>query len=273
MKDLNQLFDYIIIGGSKEGLDVFEFLNKINKKVLLIDEKEHDFENSYLGTAVYFSYYRGINRIETKNKNNESRLFCCLNVILATGTSPNKSTFPVNVDKNIENVFYNKIPVDLTKFEKNHCIVVGDSKAALEGALKLSDTFEKVFVCKPDFSIKSKSIMKKMDEKSNIIMFNGDSVVQTDGIIIDNNTLKVLKVFLKSYARISSDLIIVYSGTYPETSTFTTQLIKIDSDMYCEVDENYCSTVMKNIYAIGAIARNYKKTKFINYLKEKHEVK
>jgi thioredoxin reductase len=267
MKDLNQLFDYIIIGGSKEGLDVFEFLNKINKKVLLIDEKEHAFENSYLGTAVYFSYYRGINRIETKNKNNESRLFCCLNIILATGTSPNKLGVPLDPKAVITNVAYNKIP-DLSKFNKEICIVVGDSNEALHDTIKLSESFDRVFLCKPDFSTKAKPALKKINEIANITVFNGDSIIQVDGC-----SNLITKVTLKSYAELPCDLIISYAGKYPETSTFTTQLIKIDSEMYCEVDENYCSTVMKNIYAIGAIVRNYKKTKFINYLKEKHEVK
>ena len=266
MKNLNQLFDYVIIGGSKEGLAIFEFLTKINKNVLLVDEKEHPFENSYLGTAVYISYYRGITRVEVKQEGRQNQLLCCLNVILATGTSPYKLGVPLNPKAVITNVAYNKIP-DLSKFNKEICIVVGDSNEALHDTIKLSESFDRVFLCKPNFSTKAKPALNKINEIANIIVFNGDSIVQVEG-----NSNQITKVILKSYAELPCDLIISYAGKYPETSTFTTQLIKIDSEKYCEVDENYCSTVMKNVYAIGAIVRDYKKTKFINYLKEKHEV-
>lgn len=264
----NILYDYIIVGGSRDGLEVFEFLLDNKVQVLLIDDKGKNINNSeysHKTKGIYFNYRRGIIYVETAF-NGCLETFCCKNLIIATGETFKTLDTLEKPYLITNNVFYGDKYI--SQISTTNCAVLGDSTSALKAAIELSNNCKTVYLCKPKFNSGSKTLLKEIANRPNIKVFNGDNIVDFKYKKEFANIIKVTELKLSSYADIPCDSVFVFTEKCPDTSNFSTCLIKIDETGYCEVDENYCSTIVPNVYAIGHIAKGYKRLKFLKVLRD-----
>lgn len=266
--ETNKLYEYIIIGGSKDGFEVLDLLTKNNISALLIDEKGKTSGElvSYKARGVLFTYRRGIIYVDTVY-NGEIRTYCCTNLIIATGDTSDKLNALEKQYKITNNIFYGEIP-NLEKIEKNNCVILGDSTEALEAAINLSKDFKSVYLCKKSFNSGSKKLLKVIEEIKNISIINGGEVVDFTYETAWANVIKANKLIFSSYAELPCDVVIAYTDRCPDTLKFETRLIQKDENNYCIVDDNYQSKVVPNVYAIGHTIRGYKRLKFLKILRE-----
>jgi len=131
-------------------------------------------------------------------------------------------------------------------------VIVGGGDAALENAIILSETAEKVIVVhrRADFSARAEFIDRVM-EISNI-----SCVFQTTISAINGN-LSVASVELHDAisgrrTRIAADAVLIRIGVIPNTELFRGQLA-LDQNKYIEVKAN-CATNVDCIYAVGDVA-------------------
>ena len=265
----NILYDYIIVGGSRDGLEIFEFLLNNKVQVLLIDDKGKNINNSeysHKTKGIYFNYRRGIIYVETAF-NGCLETFCCKNLIIATGETFKTLDVLEKPYLITNNVFYGD--KHISQISTTNCAILGDSTAALKAAIELSNSCKTVYLCKPKFNSGSKTLLKEIANRPNIKVFNGDTVVDFKYKKEFANVIKITDLKLFSYSEIPCDTVVVFTEKCPDTSNFSTRLIKLDELKYCEVDENYCSTIVPNVYAIGRIVKGYKRLKFLKVLREK----
>ncbi len=266
----NILYDYIIVGGSRDGLEVFKFLLDNNVQVLLLDDNGKTVDNSeysHKTKGIYFNYRCGIIYVETAF-NGCLETFCGKNLIIATGETFKTLNVLEKPYLLTNNVYYKDDHMSLGQVSVENCVVFGDSTAALKSAIKLSDSCKTVYLCKPKFNSGSKTLLKEIADRPNIKVFNGDNIVDFKYKKEFANIIKVTELKLSSYADIPCDSVFVFTEKCPDTSNFSTRLIKIDESKYCEVDKNYCSTIVPNVYAIGRIVKGYNRLKFLKVLRD-----
>jgi len=129
---------------------------------------------------------------------------------------------------------------------KTVCIV-GGGDAALENALILSESAEKVILIhrRKEFRARSEFVEKvKQNQKIEIL---SDSVVTR---LVGCEMLEAIEVNNEKY--IPTDALLLRLGVVPNTELFEAQL-KLDEAGYCQIDAAH-ETSQKNVFAIGDVA-------------------
>lgn len=134
-------------------------------------------------------------------------------------------------------------------FYKNKTVaVVGGGNSALQEAILLSDTANKVYVVQNlDFFTGEKKLVKQLEQLDNVEIILGvtvDSFVgdnELEGIVIKNSAGETRKLEL--------DGLFVAIGLIPQNEAFK-NVVKLDGRGYAEVDES-CETETKGIFVAG----------------------
>lgn len=275
-------FDVIIIGGGPAGLSASLWCAKLGLKAVLL-EKETELGGQLLWTFNTIKDYLGIeaaNGRELRDRflqhieNNDVRRLTGSavasadlsrkTVVLAKGTSCSAKAIIIatGVRRRRLNVpgeeeFRGKGILESGVKAKDDVrgktvVITGGGDAALENALILSETSEKVIVVhrRQEFSAR-KDFLERARKSENIEFMTCSRVTAIMGnTAVEAVELENLKS--KKLATIKADHVLIRIGVVPNSELFRGQ-VALDDGGYICIDAN-CSTNLEGIYAAGDIA-------------------
>ncbi len=275
-------YDVIIIGGGPGGLSAALWCSELGLSAILL-EKETEFGgqllltfnaiNNYLGAvAANGRELRECFLEHVKNakveKLNAAEVFKAdlveKSVILADGTTISGSSIIIatgvqrrklGIRGEVE--FYGKGILESGEKAKNavagkRVVIVGGGDAAVENAIILGRTAEKVFVVhrRGEFSARNDFVVRATALEN--VEFVADSRLtaiigneQVTGVDIQDN-------LTGATLHIETDTVLIRIGVEPNTDLFRGQ-IALDKNGYIAIDAN-CSTNLKGVFAIGDVA-------------------
>lgn len=264
----NQIYDVIVIGASEEGINFCSQLlaKTTNLKIALVSRNFNrpvDLEaiTKINKEVIFSSYNRGLIGLTL---NDRSQIFG-LNVIIAVGTKPIKSTL-----KNC-NIKYNLN--DLKTSKLTPAVVVGNNTLAAKYALAISKKFKYVYLCSNTLELECEAkYIKKIENTANIVHLPNCNVI---GCRNDKDG-SLAEIQLDTYSSIRCTALIMSLGRIPDNSGLSKRMIEIDKEGYIITKEFNTTTIVPKIYAIGTCTRSSTKNRLlpiVNNLIEKNNFK
>jgi thioredoxin reductase (NADPH) len=284
-KKLMNDFDVIIIGAGPAGISSACWSAELNLSVLLIESgkeiggqllwtfnpiKNHlgvETENGREMRDVFQRQMQNWNfetLLETQVSNidfdtktlttENSKTFAYNNLIIATGISRRK----LNVrgeDKFIGNGILESGKRDSEKVRGKNVCVIGGGDAALENALILGETANKVTLIYRGQNFRGReTFLEQISQNPKIEVLKNTIITE----IIGEDKIEGLKLKNEKEFTISTDSIIIRIGVEPNTKLFS-KTIALDEAGYVKIDHN-CETNIQNIFAIGDVANSLSPT-------------
>ena len=252
---MEQLYDVIIIGATKESLALCQYLNKKDKsfKVLMIDEtfknktkKYTDLKADFIkNKAIYTSFYQGIYRISIQS----NKIFLGKAVVVSTG-----STFIKNKSLAGAGIIYDLDTLTKTS-KKKQLVICGNNLDMIEYAKRLQKKFKYVYLCaENDILAEHEDLVKEISELPNVAYLPNCKIAS-----YKVNKNKILQeVTLDTFSKIHCQDLIGAYGRKPAISGISTQLLPRDSEGYAIINDNNESIKISTIYALGNCIRNPK---------------
>ncbi|HEX3102639.1 MAG TPA: FAD-dependent oxidoreductase [Pyrinomonadaceae bacterium] len=275
-------FDVIIIGGGPGGLSAAFWCAELGLKTLLLEKEDH-FGGQLLRTFNEIKNHLGVEAANGREmrdiflrqveKKDIRRLCGCTVVsgdliektvvtadgssyssraiIIATGVSRRKLGIPGEAE------FYGRGILDSGERSKNDVagksiVIVGGGDAALENALILSRTAEKVFVVHRRSEFSAREEFVEGCRRNENIEFVTDVRAAA---IIGNTAVEAVEldnILSGTHSRIPADAVLIRVGEEPNTDLFRGQ-IDLDAAGFIRVDEN-CATGISGVFAVGDVA-------------------
>ena len=243
----NQIYDIIVIGASKEGIEFCkQLLSKVNDiKVALVSRNfNRPIDLSAIELinreVIFSTYNRGLLSITLDNKTN---LFT-KNIVIATGTKPIKSTLKNN------NIQYNLNNLKVSK--STPAIVFGSDNLAASYAITLSKKFKYIYLCTNSLDLKcDQKYIKKIENIANIVHLPNCNIVACK----NDKDGNLAEVQLDTYSSIRCTALFMSIGRTPDTSGMSKRMIEIDSEGYIITKEFNETTKVPNIFAIGSCTK------------------
>lgn len=243
---MTQIYKNIIIGASIEGLQLAKALPKDQTTVLISKNFVYGVPDSGVvlceGTVVHLSYLRGLFGV-TVQRASVCETIYGLNLVLATGTKPIKTSF------NHTDIHYKA--ADLSGRHKLEVAVVYGSDAdATAYALELSKKFCYVHLCTPGFDIPGNTKqIKQVANRANISHLPGCIITTYK----TNSEGRLATVFTDFYGPINASTLVMALGRKPDVPAWANSFIEIDSDGFLPTR----STLVPRVFAIGALCKQY----------------
>jgi thioredoxin reductase len=258
---MNRLYDVIIIGASDEGINFCEQLleKTVDLKVALVSKtfnKPVEIEGltKITGEVIFSSYNRGLIGLTLADR---TQIFG-LNVVVAVGTKPIKSTLKNN------NIKYNL--TDIKAAKTSPAVVVGNNNLAVTYALALSKKFKYVYLCSSTVDLDCEAkYRKKLENTANIVHLPNCNVISCK----NDKDGNLAEVQLDTYSSIRCSALIMSLGRMPDNSGLSNRMISVDSEGYIRTKEFNTTTIVPKIYAIGTCTRGGTKNRLgpvINHL-------
>lgn len=245
MEDI--LYDVIIIGASKEGINAYNSLKRAmpEKKVIVISR---DFDNvttrnsvlttdRIYGNVVFTNDRRGIMLATLENDERIAGL--CM--IIATGARARRKNLGTN------RVYYSLKDVK-TRAKASPIVLIGGDHKTCESALALSAKFSHVYVCLKEAELPGTAEQKAtIEAKSNITVL---PLCQVKSCRNDKNG-NLLDVTLDTLDTIKCNYIFVSDGQVPELDGIYRDMITVDSKGYIIINDDFETEVVPGVYAVG----------------------
>lgn len=165
---MNKIYDLVVIGASREGLDILQELNsRTDKKFAIVDDNFANKLDSCLDSGID-TYERHVEYIEYKNgliilfMDGKSDYIATTNLIIATGRKsiiPEKYVGQPNIYSNTRFIQKNE--------ERQHAAVIGDDILAVKDANTLAGRYNQVYLIVD--SMKEHFENKKLAENVSIV--------------------------------------------------------------------------------------------------------
>ncbi len=272
---MNSIYDIIIIGGGPAGLTAAIYAGRANKKVLVIEKETFggqitsspkvenipgfmsvtgsEFAEQLISQAMALDAEIECMTAEKIIKGEEVHKVVCDDgeflgrcVIIATGTKHRLLGLPREEDFIGEGISFCAV-CDGAFYEGKTVGVVGGGNSALQEALLLSETSEKVYVMQNlDFLTGEERLQKSIEKKDNIEVITG--VVVTE--LLGGDTFEGVK--LKSAdteSEIKLDGLFVAIGLLPQNDAFS-DITSLDGAGYVISGED-CITDTDGIFVAG----------------------
>jgi thioredoxin reductase (NADPH) len=268
------IYDIIVIGGGPAGLTAAIYAGRANKKVLILEKGTFGGQITSSPKVENIPGFLSVTGNEFAEKLIEqameldAQIECCevfeivsgkphkvitdegeffaKAVIIATGTK-HRLLGLENEEELIGNGISFCAVCDGAFYENKTVAVIGGGNSALQEALLLSQTSEKVYVIQNlDFLTGEDKLQKALAEKSNVEIITGTVVEkllgdsELAGIVVKNSE--------KSY-EISLDGMFVAIGLIPQNEAFS-KVVKLDEYGYVDSDED-CLTNAEGIFVAG----------------------
>lgn len=248
----NTLYDTLIIGGTVEALTCYCQLQKAapQAKIALIAPKlktmqtkltPEPFEH-FQTKIIYSTFQHGI--ICFLNEKNER--FCCKSAIIATGTSPIKSTLKSDC------LYYS---VDSMPSKKNgQVIIYGEGGTdAIKAAISLARKYRYVYLCTPTFRLRgTEDLRNRLQRHKNVVHLPNTNIKSCKR---DKNS-EVSEVVLDTYNTIHADAILMLLGREGDPSPLNKRMVEVDTQNKIIVKSCNETTLVPNIFAIGDCAQS-----------------
>ncbi len=255
---MNNQFDLIIIGDSKEGNQLLTNIASANTgiKIAFISrdfkrKTSHEFLSvDYIKEEVVFTDYK--NRLFGCYLKSGLRLYAT-HLVFAVGQK--YAPFMLE-NKKVPNVF--NTAVDIPKEAKDlQAIVLGHTTEDIKLTLEVAKKYRHVYLCSKPIELEgTERQLKKLAEAKNVVVLPNTQLV---GLSTQRGNLKTVE--LDNYSTITCSAIFVKTATKPDTSCVSKKLIKCDDLGYLETDRYAESTLVPKCFAIGTCAqRNTKRT-------------
>lgn len=246
----NTMYDFIVIGASKEGFDLVKSLNKTNKnyKIAFISkvfrpEYTEEIENvDYItGSTIYSNFVHGLIGITV----NTNITYYGKKVIIATGSKPS-----IKSNLKTDNIYYNVL--DFKEKNKNKPLLIfGETEKAANCVITMSKKFKYIYFCclgtEPSCSEKTK---EKLAACENVALLPLCSVASCK----NNKDNKLEEVKLSTFETLKCANIIAFTTRKPDIPKLASNMITIDKNGYIKVNRNGETEIVKNIFAIGECA-------------------
>lgn len=245
MEDI--LYDVIIIGASKEGINAYNSLKRTapEKKVIVISREFSNVtaRNSILtsdrvvGEVVFTDDRRGVMITYLKD---DTRI-CGLSLIIATGTKPVRFKFDTN------SVYYNVKDMK-SRAKVSPIVVLGNNDKAARSAIELSKKFRHVYMCIKESELNCPAALK-------------DSIAQLDNItilpfcsvskLVNDKNGNLLKVQLDTLDEIDCKYLFCSLGQVPDIGGINRNMITLDKDGYIKINDDFETEIVPGVYAVG----------------------
>lgn len=243
----DKLYDVIIIGASKEGINAYNSLKRSapEKSVVVISREFSNVtaRNSVLTAdrvekeVVYTSDRRGIMIAICQD---DTRI-CGLCLIIATGTKPKKFSFKTN------NVYYDVKEVK-SRAKVSPILLVGQDDKAVRSAIELAGKFRKVYMCLETLELQCSDELKaKISELDNIAIL---PLCKVKNLINDKNG-NLMKVQLSTLDEIECKYLFCSLGQVPDLKGIGEQMITTDKEGYIKINDDFETEVVPGVYAVG----------------------
>ncbi len=283
MTDNSMYFDVIIIGGGPGGLSAAQWCADLGMKAIVL-EKEAEFGGQLLWTFNSINNYLGTKQttgrelrdrfvehvestgliermcgVEIASVNLANKTVCLTDgkqflskaIIIATGVRRRKLGVPGEKEFAGRGVLESGAK-SLNSIVGKTVAIVGGGDAALENALILSKTAEKViiihrrgqFSARPDF-------IERVSTQTKIASIYNSTIIE----IFGNTTVTAIELqntASSQRSQISVDAVLIRIGVVPNTELFHGQ-IPFTGPEYIGID-TYSATTVPGIYAIGDVA-------------------
>lgn len=258
MLDLTKVIDVIIIGASKEGINVAVQLAKkdsniniaiVSKEFSKWNNKYSEFPNIYKieQEVTYTTFNRGLYGIYLKNND---RLFSC-NLIIATETK----LIPLKIKTKTIEVYDNLIDAPKPASD-SQAVVIGQDDTAVKLAIAAAKKYMYVYLCAESLKLSCKEDLKeKFSKVKNIALLPGCKI--TNFSTDKEGNLK--DITLDTYATIRCNTIFMFNQKEPDLYYLPNKFISTNEDKAILTDELNESIKLKGIYAVGACSANYNK--------------
>lgn len=249
-------FDILIIGGSKEGLQAYNELNKYNKAVGLVTKELTDplFSGTYFKKEIIFiKYSLGLFFCYTANN---SDIFVTPKLIIATGLKPAKLLVNNNI---VEECLYSEPKSYPRNVSEQKAVVLGNNYIAAQLALQLSKNYKQVYFCSDHMQLDFvKRLATRVAHKDNISVFFGCNPVEVQNKIIH----------FDNFMKLEYDTIFAITDRTPDIDIIPKNMIEISNSGYIKTTSNCESTKMPGLFIIGKINYEFNKTIFNQMIKE-----
>jgi thioredoxin reductase len=265
----NKMYDAIIVGASKEGVQAARKLAKSPrfKTVALISEDFSRLKKKPLEgvecvnqKATFIAYNRGLIAVTLE----DGSLAISETVVMATGQTPNEL---VVGNREVKGVYYD---VDsLPRLNKySQALIVGHGEDAVEAALALSKKLRYVYLC--DKAMQpgcDADLAAKMKAADNIVYLPNSCV--TDCFVEGDSNETVVK--FDTYDKIRCTVMLVFLGGRPNLVTSAHQLFNVDAGGAAQINDYCMTSFVPKLFAVGYCASGYtsaKGAKMLAYLTE-----
>jgi len=249
---MNQRFDVIVVGDSKDGNAVIKQLASANKTLMIAfvsktfkNRTTRDFLNvEYIKDEVIFADYK--NRLFGCYLKSGNRLFCT-HLIIACGLK----YAPLTVNhRRVPCVYHNTD--DITKIAKQQpAVVFGSGEADARMALAAAKKYKQVYLCSSLFSLCcTPSTLKKVEQAKNLVVLPNANLLR----VTTDAAGKLKAIELDNYSTLTCNAIYIKTESAPDTAWLSTKLIKKNDDSYLETTKELESTVVPKCYAVGSCA-------------------
>lgn len=258
MLDITKVIDVIVIGASKEGINVAIKLAQKDPKinVAIVSKDFKNWSSKYPQPAnvykieqevTYTTFNRGLYGIYLKDS---TRLFSC-NLVIATET---KSS-PLKIKTRSIEVYDN-----LTKAPKagtdDQAVIIGQNDVAVKLAIAASKKYRYVYLCAESLKLNCKEDLKvKFSKVKNIALLPGCKITNFS----TDKDGKLKDITLDTYATVRCNVIFMFSQKEPDTYYLPNKFISTNENKAIITDEINESVKIKGIYVVGACNANYKK--------------
>lgn len=264
---MSRIYKNIIVGATPDGLLLAEELANdtiVVSSNFIYGKKQISGVEYCDAEAVYLQYSHGLFILTTICGALKGTI-CGINLILATGTKPIKSTL-----KN-QNICYKAL--DFAGRHKAEPVVIyGNTDDAVNYALNLSKRFGYVYLCTKELNLACKDrLNKKLNSTANILHLPGCCIMSCK----NDKEGRLAEVTLDTYATIKSSRLLCALGRVPDIPAFSRNYIKLDQDGFLETKQLNESTLVPNLYAIGALCAKCTKRdikKLAEHLRNKGEI-
>lgn len=282
MRDDSRDFDVLIIGGGPGGLSAGVWCADLGLSAVVF-EKEAEFGGqllhaynpieNYLGIAaangrelrdLFFQTIENTNVLRLTNTTvsgvdlskkmlelADGTSFQAKAIIIATGVRRRKLNIPGEEEFAGSGILESGAK-DREQVKGKTVVIVGGGDAALENALILGETAEKVSVVhrRNQFTAR-REFVEAVHDAENIELFMEYRVTEIDG---DHtvNAIESEHVQNKTRITLAADAVLIRIGVEPNTELFSGQ-IEMDDECYLIADRD-CATSIKGVFAVGDAA-------------------
>jgi len=268
------VYDIIIIGGGPAGLTAAIYAGRANKKVLVVEKGTfggqitsspkvenipgfasvtgNEFAEQLIGQAMGLDAEIECMSAEKIIPGNPHKVVCDdgefygKTVIIATGTKHRLLGLP-GEEELIGNGISFCAVCDGAFYEGKTVGVVGGGNSALQEALLLSETCQKVYVVQNlDFLTGEEKLQKALEEKENIEVILGSVV---EGFLTEDGFSGIKISGKDGSSELKLDGLFVAIGLVPQNEDFA-DIITLDERGYVVSDEN-CLTNLEGIFVAG----------------------